>query len=143
MQIIRYTLYGTKTCNYQVYSFLLLVISLFGVSTFVLFQKFADVNFGLFTISWVLLRLMLFPYYVIYLGMFIRQSLQHSFVCGYIVRILYFPGGFMAGLTLVPPNLCLWFIIILLCILEVLHIYWFGLICNIVYRKLILHREVW
>ena len=80
-------------------------------------QRMADVFFGGFAISWVIFRLIIFPFYVI------RMSLFESITIVPFFRSYYLFNG-------------------MLLTLQILNIYWFWLIANIVYQKVVNDIEV-
>ena len=75
-------------------------------------QVFADIGFVFFTLTWVIFRLILFPFYILYFGVYTM------------------------GLSMVPC-LLLFILCSISCLLVVLHYYWFYFIAVIIYKKLV------
>jgi hypothetical protein len=80
-------------------------------------QTLADVGFGFFAGTWFLFRLVLLPFYVLH------GSWYHALEEVGRYRSMVFLHGLVG-------------------VLLILHVWWFSLICRIIYTKLVLNREV-
>ncbi|XP_060206484.1 alternaria stem canker resistance protein 1-like [Lycium barbarum] len=89
------------------------------MSTYSGFHTIADISFGFFALSWLLLRLIYFPFWVIrstcYEVLFIVDKEKHHNINGIILYIVVNS--------------------MLICLL-VLHIFWWTLICRMIINKL-------
>ena len=80
-------------------------------------QIWADINFAFFAVGWFVLRLVIFPFWVIYSFVVVAPSVLPPFRSYYV----------FAGMVIA---------------LDVLHVYWFYFIIKIVYNKLVYDLEI-
>ena len=108
----------------------------------------ASVWFGLFAISWLVLRLIFFPFWVIHASRFVICSFDRcsNFITSGCISIILlnflwflFPSYDIQGymdLSKAYPMLLYYVFNTMLLTLLVFHIYWWILICSMIMRQL-------